>query len=209
MITLKRTISKSFITHLSSASLAFVRGIHRWPEDSPIKGPVTRKMFPFEDVIPGSTGHVHTQDSNLSTLYLQMTWHITVLEQAQWRLLDWTYFFQVTMDINDFSYDFNWPVCHFKNTYELLNLRALKCSPVNKIFILQCMGKIFCVEFQRYPLIFRKNIRFKSSYAPDDVSQHDRWNLKKHHRTSKLNLVNRLRLHSMYIPFSCLQWHNE
>ena len=29
--------------HQSSASLAFVRGVHRWP--------VTRKMFPFDDVI--------------------------------------------------------------------------------------------------------------------------------------------------------------
>ena len=35
----------------SSASLAFVRGIHWWPVDSPLKGPVTRKMFPFDDVI--------------------------------------------------------------------------------------------------------------------------------------------------------------
>ena len=37
--------------HQSSASLAFVRGIHRWPMNSPHKGPVTRKMFPFDDVI--------------------------------------------------------------------------------------------------------------------------------------------------------------
>ena len=37
--------------HQSSASLAFVRGIHRWPVNSPHKWPVTRKMFPFEDVI--------------------------------------------------------------------------------------------------------------------------------------------------------------
>ena len=35
----------------SSASLAFVRGIHRGPLDSPHKCPVTRKMFPFDDVI--------------------------------------------------------------------------------------------------------------------------------------------------------------
>ena len=34
-----------------SASLAFVRGIHRWPVNSPQKGPGTRKMFPFDDVI--------------------------------------------------------------------------------------------------------------------------------------------------------------
>ena len=37
--------------HQSSASLAFVRGIHRWPVNSPHKWPVTRKMFPFDDVI--------------------------------------------------------------------------------------------------------------------------------------------------------------
>ena len=35
----------------SSASLAFVRGIHRWPVNSPHKGPVTRKIFLFADVI--------------------------------------------------------------------------------------------------------------------------------------------------------------
>ena len=35
----------------SSASLAFVWGIHRGPVNSPHKGPVTRKMFPFDDVI--------------------------------------------------------------------------------------------------------------------------------------------------------------
>ena len=37
--------------HQSSASLAFVWGIHRRPVHSPDKLPVTRKMFPFDDVI--------------------------------------------------------------------------------------------------------------------------------------------------------------
>ena len=37
--------------HESSASLAFVRGIHRGPVNSPHKWSVTRKMFPFDDVI--------------------------------------------------------------------------------------------------------------------------------------------------------------
>ena len=32
-------------------SLAFVRRIHRWPVNSPHKGPVTRKMFPFDDAV--------------------------------------------------------------------------------------------------------------------------------------------------------------
>ena len=44
--------------HQSSASLAFVRGIHRSPVNSPHKGPVTRKMFPFDDVIVGFYGAV-------------------------------------------------------------------------------------------------------------------------------------------------------
>ena len=37
--------------HQSSASLAFVRGIHRGSANSPHKWPVTQKMFPFDDVI--------------------------------------------------------------------------------------------------------------------------------------------------------------
>ena len=37
--------------HQSSALLAFVRGINRGPVISPQQWPVTRKMFPFDDVI--------------------------------------------------------------------------------------------------------------------------------------------------------------
>ena len=47
-----------------------------------------------------------------------------------------------------------WPGGRFKNTYELLNLRVLKISMLYKNHIFQCMGKIFCVEFQREPLKF-------------------------------------------------------
>ena len=43
--------------HQSSVSLAFVWGIHRWPVNSPHKWPVTRKMFPFDDVIMVSIGN--------------------------------------------------------------------------------------------------------------------------------------------------------
>ena len=52
--------------HQSSASLAFVRGIHRWPVNSTRKGPAARKMFPFDDVImilfllPSMTGDMKT-----------------------------------------------------------------------------------------------------------------------------------------------------
>ena len=37
--------------HQSSASLAFVRRIHRWPVNSTHKGPVTRKMFPIKSEV--------------------------------------------------------------------------------------------------------------------------------------------------------------
>ena len=37
--------------HQRFTSLAFVRGIHRWPVNSPHKWSVMRKMFPFDAVI--------------------------------------------------------------------------------------------------------------------------------------------------------------
>ena len=48
--------------HQSFASLAFVRGIHRWSVNSPHKGPVAPKMFPFDDVImPPATVNTHVK----------------------------------------------------------------------------------------------------------------------------------------------------
>ena len=63
----------------------------------------------------------------------------------------------------------------FKNTYELLNQRALKFSYVNKIHIFQCMGKIFCVEFQRYPLKFHSKYL---THTLKDVHFIHRWKFK-------------------------------
>ena len=49
----------------------------------------------------------------------------------------------------------NWgPGGHFKNTYDLLNPRALKISMLYKNCTFQCMCKIFGVEFHRFPLKF-------------------------------------------------------
>ena len=42
----------------------------------------------------------------------------------------------------------------FKNAYQLSNLRALEIWILHRNSIFQYMGKIFCVEFQRYPLKF-------------------------------------------------------
>ena len=43
--------------HQSSASLAFVKGIHWSPVNSPHKGPVSRKIIPFDDVIMKGVRH--------------------------------------------------------------------------------------------------------------------------------------------------------
>ena len=48
----------------SSASLAFVRGIHRRPVNSPHKGPVTWKMLPLDDAIM-RIGDIHTSEPGM------------------------------------------------------------------------------------------------------------------------------------------------
>ena len=57
----------------STASLAAVRGIHRGPVNSPHKWPVTRKMFPFDDVVmcKGKSWFQleYAQHINLSKMY--------------------------------------------------------------------------------------------------------------------------------------------
>ena len=55
--------------HQSSSSLAFVRGIHRGPVNSPHKGPVTRKMLPFDDVIM-------SQDACIYDRQIQMAFNL-------------------------------------------------------------------------------------------------------------------------------------
>ena len=55
--------------HKSSASLAFVRGIHRSPVNSPHKWPVTWKMFPFDDVIMCANGFWNLGVLKSLTLY--------------------------------------------------------------------------------------------------------------------------------------------
>ena len=57
----------------SSASLACVRGIHRWPLNSPHKVPVTRKMIPFDGIMCNMHLHGLVQDcSNSSVLAMEL-----------------------------------------------------------------------------------------------------------------------------------------
>ena len=67
------------------------------------------------------------------------------------------------------------PGGRFKTAYELLNLRALKISMLYKNCIFQCMGKIFCVEFQRVPLKFHTKY---FTHTLKDVDFIQRWKFK-------------------------------
>ena len=49
-------------------------------------------------------------------------------------------------------YIFDCPEGRFKYVCELVNLGALKASLLNKHHIVQCMGKLCCMEFQRVHL---------------------------------------------------------
>ena len=62
------------IKHQSSASLAFVWEIHRVPVNFPHKGPVTRKMFPFDDVIMWWFHWCTSVQSVKQTLELSVMW---------------------------------------------------------------------------------------------------------------------------------------
>ena len=63
--------------HQSSASPAFVWGIHRRPVNSPHKWPVTRKMFPFDDFINARyICRYRDQQVQVSYVYERDTWSV-------------------------------------------------------------------------------------------------------------------------------------
>ena len=65
--------------HQSSASLAFVRRIHRWPVNSPHKEPVTRKMFPFDDVIMSVNHWIQKRNWVQYIPWIMHSWRLDVL----------------------------------------------------------------------------------------------------------------------------------
>ena len=66
--------------HQSFTSLAFVRGIHRGPVNSPHKWTVTRKMFPFDDIIMCIYLGIHTEMVTFSiTSHMEMEQGVEVI----------------------------------------------------------------------------------------------------------------------------------
>ena len=70
----------------SSASLAFVWEIHWWPVNYPQKGPVTWKMFPFDDVImpSGTCGFPSEKAGDPSCfIMLMLAWKYLLNKQSK------------------------------------------------------------------------------------------------------------------------------
>ena len=69
--------------HQSSALLAFVRGIHRWPVNSLHKWPVTRKMFPFDTKLMNSCHRSHSHLIHISSAHSQkfLQYYYTVVRE--------------------------------------------------------------------------------------------------------------------------------
>ena len=61
--------------HQSSASLAFVRGVHRWPVDSPHKWPVTLKCFHLMSSWWTDTMHQCNMDHPIT--WIKSAWHLS------------------------------------------------------------------------------------------------------------------------------------
>ena len=107
--------------HQSSASLAFLHGIHRSPVNSSHKWPVTRKMFPFDDVIiqwtdpmnnPWREAHwlLHPAYIYIVTYFSGL---ILGLRPANER---WCYF--VTTSLNDLAQALSQPwFCHTRDVH--------------------------------------------------------------------------------------------
>ena len=121
--------------HQSSASLAIVRGIHRSLVDSLHKGPVTRKMFPFDDVImvDQATSHYLNQwcPSSLTHIYAHFNYFIHCIVVA----------------------------CHIWNIFEAITFsRGVKATSIrNAVYLLMsaaCGHALFTSCFVRIPFNF-------------------------------------------------------
>ena len=115
--------------HQSSASLAFVMGIHRCPVNSPHKGPVTRKMFPLDDVIMIIAWHCRKWMGRLRTAFHILPVHVSLTE------LDFT----VRVNIN-FYVIWNSIKAWWRHQMEIFSTLMVLCagnSPVTGEFFAQ------------------------------------------------------------------------
>ena len=120
--------------HQSSTSLTFVRGIHRWPVDSPHKGPVTWIMFRIDDVI--MTCFYHCSD-------------VPVCRGSQWS----------GGSQKDGTYKF---VAQCRRDYCDHNYHRCGCRPLLRVLRLICRClwiRHYTAHFRYLPVIFLNEFR--------------------------------------------------
>ena len=167
--------------HQSSSSLAFVRGIHRWPVDSAQTGLVTRKMFSFGNVIMlqyflalNNHSFIHTP-VQIWHLCLQMFKQLTVLGHHELE----------TPSL----------LVHFRYSNFTSALRRLK-SLTTPLFVFQLI-KANIKKLSQLCFIVHLwgettgGRRFPSQWpnSGEDISMARRHQIKRHHLTSWLDLV--------------------
>ena len=113
-------------------------------------------MFPMNNLAYKVTLRYPNQ---VSIVWPTQPTHCTGYIQQSWKTTKATSNKSHFTDVVKMSFHLNLtvqgPGGHFKNIYKLVNLRALKFLMImikNRLF--QCVGKMFCVEFQRFPLKF-------------------------------------------------------
>ena len=135
------------IKHQSSASLAFVRGIHRGLVNSPHKWPVTQNMFPFDDIIMKTV----SVDSLVPRLLQTQWWSCSVVYVCNFMTdIEWVIIWKIIIhsDIWDsFKID-NLVLCPMQwLQYSYWDNAISTCSKVNNLKmswnLYQCIPQIY------------------------------------------------------------------
>ena len=117
------------INHQSSASLAFGRGIHRRRVNPPHKGPVTRNMFPFDDIII-----IHASGFKL---------HLFSYQSQRPLVVNLTIFSMAVLMSNEYTLILNFPYILIYSNYSTRALLTQTVPDTDNEPIIQ--GDAFCV----------------------------------------------------------------
>ena len=135
--------------HQSSASLAFMWGIHRWPVNSPHKRPATRKMYPFDDVIMHGDSILMSWFTRRSTRSFVSSCHLQVLKQTYWKFPE-NINKEMKIIYEKVKLAWWWFDTHTRQNIGRVNVNACDVSRQNAIILLR-----FCVICHCFSLIMR------------------------------------------------------
>ena len=128
--------------HQSSESLAFVRGIHRGPVNSPYKWAVTRKRFPYDDVIMALAAEMR---HNISLLYrFGAKKAIIQTRDVNYRHPCWKHHWLITSGVS-YNISFNGNMIYLKKKCMLVSENApefnsIACNVCTILFL--CIGRV-------------------------------------------------------------------